>query len=249
MGWTPRHGHVSQLHPGPNGTFSGWNDCWEACLARYLRERDPAVVAGDDWALIDAVCRAARGYDDSPNNADTTLGEAARSLHAYGIAPRWTTDYQETLQAPWVICLVDGTALAPAQYPADWFGVRSPGGNHFILWLPFWQGSACWFNDPLAYANGQQDCCYDLDSVAAAFYGAYLLPSTGNGEAAPAPLVITARCALKIQPNHTCIGLALLGAGTVVTALDGWNGGWQRVRTAGGLSGWVPRDRVMAEAA
>ncbi len=137
MSWTPRYHHVSQLHPGAGGSLSGWNDCWEACLARYLRERDPAVIAGDDWALIDAVGRAARGTPDRQDNPDTTLGQAARSLLAFGVATRWTDAYQEALQAPWAICLVDGRVLSPAQYPQDWFGRSGPGANHFILWLPY----------------------------------------------------------------------------------------------------------------
>jgi hypothetical protein len=248
MPWAPRYRHVSQLHPGPDGALSGWNDCWEACLARYLRERDPRVIDGDDWALIDALSRAARGTPDAPDNPETTLDEAAASLRAYGVAARWTASYQEALQAPWAICLVDGTALQPAQYPADWFGDAAPGANHFILWLPFWQGSADWFNDPLAYANGQQDCRYDLGSMAAAFYGAYLLPGTGHGEGLPAHLWVTARCALKVLPNHTCAALAYLSAGTVVVAQAGRQGEWQRVRLPNGMSGWVPWARLQVVA-
>jgi len=249
MSWTPRHGHVSQLHPGPGGTLSGWNDCWEAGLARYLRERDPAVVEGDDWALIDAVSRAARDAPDSPENADTSLGEATGSLAAFGIAPQWTDSFQEAFLAPWAICLVDGRILTPAQYPPEWFGDPAPGGNHFVLWLPCLQGNPDWFNDPLAYANGQEDCRYQLGSVAAAFSGAYLLPPTGNGEIAPATFRVAARCALKVQPNHTCLALTTLASGASVTALEGALGGWQRVRTATGLSGWVPSGKLTTEAA
>jgi len=249
MSWKPRYGHVSQLHPGPGGTLSGWNDCWEASLARYLRERNPAVIAGDDWDLIDAVGRAARGIPDLPGNGDTTLGEAALSLTAFGISPRWTTSYQEALLSPWAICLVDGRVLTPAQYPPTWFGGGAPGGNHFILWLPRWQGTADWFNDPLAYANGQDDCRYDPNSVLAAFSGAYLLPSTGHGETMPPAFRVTDRCALKVLPNHLCLGLAVLPSGVSVTALDGAQDGWQRVKTEEGLSGWVPRNRLIAEAA
>ncbi|MDB5077294.1 MAG: hypothetical protein JWO42_3473 [Chloroflexi bacterium] len=246
MGWTPRYRHVSQLHPGPGGTLSGWNDCWEACLARYLRERDPAVCKGDDWALIAAISQVARGRPDAPDNPDTTLVDASRSLAAYGVAATWTAGYQDALQAPWAICLVDGPVLSPAQYPADWFGRSAPGGNHFILWLPFWEGSADWFDDPLCFANGQHDCQYDLGSVAAAFQGAYLLPSTGNGEISPAPLQVAARCGLKVQPNHTCVALTQLAAGARVVALSGATGAWQQVRTVAGITGWVPRNRLRA---
>src|SRR5262249_30901939 len=121
MPWTPRYHHLSQLHPGPDGALSGWNDCWEACLARYLPERASQVTAGDDWALIDAVSRAARGTPDTPDNAETSLDGAAASLRRYGLPVAWTASYQQALRTPWAICLVDGTALAPAQYPADWF--------------------------------------------------------------------------------------------------------------------------------
>lgn len=237
MGWSPRHGHVSQLRPDAAGVLSGWNDCWEASLARYLCERDPGIVADDDWALIDAVGRTARGAPDAPDNADTTLDEAARSLGAYGIAPRWTASFAEALAAPWAICLVDGTGLAPAQYPADWFGAAG-GGNHFVLWLPAWQGSADWYDDPLAYFNGQQDCRYDRGSVAASFYGAYLLPDTGCGEAAPDHGAIIARCALKVRPDHRCLALANLAAGSAVTLLAGASGAWRQVGAAGKI-GWV----------
>jgi hypothetical protein len=246
MGWTPRYRHVSQLHPGPGGTLSGWNDCWEACLARYLRERDPAVCAGDDWALIAAIGQVARGMPDTPDNPDTTLADASRSLAAYAVAATWTASYQDALQAPWAICLVDGRLLSPAQYPRDWFGRAGPGANHFILWLPYCEGSANWFDDPLCFANGQRDCQYDLGSVAAAFQGAYLLPSAGNGEASPAPMRVTARCALKAQPNHICVALLQLAAGARVAALNSVVGGWQRVRTSEGIIGWVPRDRLQA---
>lgn len=253
MSWAPRHGHVSQLHAGPGGVLSGWNDCWEACLARYLCERDHTLALLGDLALIDRVSRAARGAADAPDNADTSLGDAAASLRAFGLPVHWTASYQDALAAPWAICLVDGTLLAPPQYPAAWFGTPAPGGNHFILWLPFWQGSANWFDDPLAYGNGQHDCLYASGSVAAAFYGAYLLPDTGNGEGSGANpttgahLLVAARCALKLQPNHTCIAVATLAAGMAVTALSGIQDGWQRVRTADGIGGWLPCDRLRVE--
>ena len=250
MVWTPRHGHVSQLRPGPGGTLSGWNDCWEACLARYLRERDSTVCAGDDWALIDDISRVARGRPDRPDNAETTLADAARSLAVYGVDATWTAGYQDALQSPWSICLVDGRLLRPAQYPPDWFGCSGPGGNHFVLWLPFWQGSADWFDDPLCYANGQRDCQYGLESVAAAFQGAYLLPGTGSGEVvAPTPMRVAASCALKVQPNHTCVALIQLATGTRVEAFQGGTAGWRRVRTMTGIGGWVPRDRLQAVSA
>jgi hypothetical protein len=247
MSWIPRWHHVTQLHPGADGGLSGWNDCWEACLARYLRERNPQVTEGDDWELISAVSWAARAAPDAPGNPYTSLDQAARSLHSYGVEGVWTESFAQTSATPWAICLVDGTSLTPAQYPAAWFGDAGPGGDHFILWLPFWQGSACWFNDPLSYTNGQQDCRYDRDSVAAAFTGAYLLPNTGNGETGPIHMTVLSRCALKTRPNHTCIALTGLDAGALVTLLPEREGGWQRVRTAAGMSGWVLRANLGTE--
>jgi hypothetical protein len=52
-----------------------------------------------------------------------------------------------------------------------------------------------------------------------------------------------------VQPNHTCLALTTLVSGASVTALEGALGGWQQVRTAGGLSGWVPTGKLTAEAA
>ena len=161
-------------------------------------------------------------------------------MRVYGIPVQWTTSYGDALAAPWAICLVDGRVLAPRLYPPEWFS-PDPGPNHFILWLPYWQGSADWFDDPLAYANGQQDCRYGLGSVAAAFSGAYLLPESGHGELLPEYLRVIVGCALKLMPNHECIALARLRPGDGLRALEGRIGEWRQVRTATGLeSGTVP---------
>ncbi|HVA88612.1 MAG TPA: hypothetical protein VNL71_02105, partial [Chloroflexota bacterium] len=188
MSWTPRHHHISQLQVDPaTGALTGRNDCLEAALARYVFEATKLTTPWtSDDAAINLVSLAARGAADTPNNPDTTLPEAAAALAHWGLPVDWTTDFQTALNAPWALCLVDGTGLAPAQYPANWFPSAGQA-NHFLLWLPKWQGSTNWFNDPLAFANGQQDCQYDLNSMAGAFYGAYLLPSTGNGETPPLP--------------------------------------------------------------
>lgn len=244
MNWSPRWKHITQLHPP---ALSGWADCWEASLARYLRERDPAVIVLDDWNLINQISLVARGVSDNPGNADTTLGEAEVSLAHYGVAGLWTTDFHAVLNAPWSICLVDGTQLAPAQYPASWFP-ESGQANHFILWMPNYLGSATWFNDPLAYDNNQQDCSYDLKSVAAAFYGAYLLPTTGHGETPPATWKALRGFGLLAQPRHGSLCLATVpsgGTGLVEagTSDDGAGTVWQRGQFRF-YHGWFPKEYV-----
>lgn len=217
VSWTPRWRHVSQIH----ADGSGWNDCWEAALARYLRERDTPGIAGDGWTLINAISLAARGEPDTPDNLDTTLPECDQSLLDFDCAVNWTASYQAALSAPWAICLVDGRKLSPAQYPPSWFNA-APGANHFILWLPQLHGAANWFNDPLAYTNGQKDCQYDLGSVARAFSGAYLLPSTGNGELSPRRVQARARCGLLTAPRHGSHAVTIVPAGGQALDLDRW---------------------------
>lgn len=215
MTWVPKHGHVSQLQVDPaSGALTGRNDCWEASLTRYLFEAGKVQANAKDALVINAVSLAARGTPDSPGNFDTNLPQASASLAHWNLPENWTNDYQAALNSPWAILLVDGTVLEAAQYPFSWFP-GSGQGNHFILWLPKWQGAVNFFNDPLAFNNGQKDCQYDLSSVARAFYGAYLLPSTGNGETAPQTWVNTrgAPFGLLAQPRHGSTALAIVPAG------------------------------------
>lgn len=243
MSWSPRHGHVSQIHPDG----SGWDDCWEAALARYGFEAGRFPAGTTDEQAINAVALAARGQPDTPANPDTTLPEAAASLAHYGLPVEWSADYRMALNAPWAICLVDGTKLEPAQYPSSWFG--DPGqANHFILWLPNWGGAANWFNDPLAYDNGQQDCPYDLGSVASAFYGAYLLPTTNNGETPPQHWTALRQFGLLPRPVHGSTALAVVplgGTGMLEqgTYTDSVGETWQRLQWRD-RHGWAPRAYV-----
>lgn len=219
MGWEPEHAHVSQMHDG-----AGWNDCWEGALARYLYE---AGIASDPdpFAVLTAISVAAGRGQDSPTSPPTTLDEAAQSLRHYNLPVTWTTAYQDAMAAGWSIVYLDGRQLRPAQYPTTFFE-DTPGPNHFILWLPFWNGADNWFNDPLAWDNGQQDCQYDLASVQAAFAGAYILPD------------IPARVPANVLPEPVApeygdlpVGweldiLEALGAPTTaenVRFLDAWN--------------------------
>jgi hypothetical protein len=99
--------------------------------------------------------------------------------------------------------------------------------------LPYWRGSEAWFNDPLVQDH---DCQYGLDSVRAAWSGAYLVADE-LGVIEPEQVIIS-NCALKLNPNHTCKALARLTAGQRVLQLAQANG-WGRVH-AGAATGWVP---------
>jgi len=208
MAWIPQFHHVTQIHPVGG---SGQADCFQASLARYLYEAGAVPSTRDPWDLINEICIVSRGVPDGPHNPDTTLSEADNTLVHYGLPDNWTASYQDALNAPWSICLVNGALLQPAQYPASWFGSAN-WPDHFILWLPALNGAANWFNDPLAYDNGQQDCQYDPSSVATAFGGAYLLPTTGHGETAPTTAQVLQACALKVQPSHASIAIAAIPA-------------------------------------
>ena len=78
---------------------------------------------------------------------------------------------------------------------------------------------------------------------------ARLAASVRGGELPPVDLIVTTRCALKTQPNHSCIALAQLAAGAQVQELTGRAGSWQQVRTMSGMSGWVPVEKVRVEEA
>jgi hypothetical protein len=235
MDWQPAHDHITQMRTNPDGTVTGRNDCFEASLARYLRE----TAAGhpglpeSDTELIDAISLDARGIPDQEYQPPTTLPEADRALRRFGISPHYTTDYQDALTQTFAICLVDGTALAPARYPAEWFAGEAGSANHFILWLPRWNGALSWFDDPLCGA----DCTYDLVSVREAFYGAYLLP---DSERPSARLAYTSRpCALKATPDHYSVALAHLQKGASVTIKGQPQRDWVYAGAAGRF-GYLP---------
>lgn len=231
--------HVTQLVTNPDGSVNGRDDCWEACLASYLRDHHYAGLPAEDEILLQEVALLARGIPDAEGNAPTTLPEAEASLRRYRVGYRWTGDYLQSLQSLESIVLVDGTLLAPPQYPPSWIG-QGGASNHFIRWLPARAGDPSWFMDPLAPA----DCRYDLASVQRAFYGAYILSD-------PARTVRQA-CALKTRPDHAGTALARLQAGQAVDptgrfayAVPGpWGKeDWAQVR-AGEKTGWVPAGMV-----
>jgi hypothetical protein len=233
--WQPRHGHVTQLRYDPlTGGIDGRDDCFEAAYARYRFETAlPAGVQIPDDTLIDQVALIARGVPDVPTNADTTLPECERVFQHYGTRYLWTTSFDAALASRYAICLVDGTLLQPAQYPAAWFGSAAGRANHFILWLPNYQGAYNLFDDPLVQ---DADTHYTLDSLRAAWSGGYLVADE-LGVIEPEQ-IITSNCALKLNPNHTCKALVRLTAGQRVLELARSNG-WGRVH-ADAATGWVP---------
>ena len=244
-----QHDHISQIHPDG----SGWADCFEASLERYLRERSILDPNGDPLAQLAAVAATVRGEPDTPGNPYTSLAECERGLVAYGLQALWSTSLADAAASPWAICLVDAYALSPAQYPSTWLGNWDDGtGDHFILWLP---GTAYMFNDPLAYLNGQQDCWYSPASVAAAFRGAYLLPGAPPDAGTPViaphpqpqipPIKATSlmQFGLKARPDHTSNALIMVPAGVPVTILAQRRDGWDRL-VAGHYIGYAPAIKV-----
>ncbi len=185
MAWQPRWRHVSQLfrHAGDApGALEGASDCFEASLARYLREA-AYPFAGDDSALVAAMRLLATGQPDHSGQGYTWLDQAGRALTTLGIGWRWTSGLSEARAATWAICWVRAARLRTAtpnltdgrrvytDYPLWWLG-GADEPDHFILWLP--NGS---FNDPLSYWNGGRDTVYTDTSVATAFAGAFILDS------------------------------------------------------------------------
>ncbi len=264
MAWQPRWRHVSQLfrHNGDGPTVvEGANDCYEACLARYLREMG-YPFAGDDAALIATLRLLATGQPDHAGQGFTTLEQGGRTLDALGIAWHWTATLAEARAATWSIAWVRPARLRTAapnvvddrrvytDYPLWWLGARDDP-DHFILWLP--NGL---FNDPLSYWNGGRDTRYTATSVAAAFGGAYILESpprsaaqgatAGRGAAATAGQLVvscTEGVHLREAPALAAPVLATLDDGEAVR--DAYTGEclWTFV-AARGLHGWVRREYV-----
>lgn len=244
MAWTgPKGAYPSQLH----NDGSGWDDCFPDALQGYLRNAGKLSLSDDTLTQLATVAAVVRGTPDSPNNGPVDLPTADGALQHYGLPAKYTTSYQEMINSPWAICLVDGTKLQPANYPSSWFG--DPGqANHFVLSLPAWKGNYNWFLDPL---NPKRDYCqYDLLSVIAGFYGAYLLPSTGNGETGPQTWMNTrgAPFGLLAQPRHGSTALAIIPAGgsglvepgyTSDGAGTNWRAGQWRDK-----HGWFPNQYV-----
>jgi hypothetical protein len=239
MAWTPRHGHCTQLHPDG----SGWNDCWQCSLARYLYEAEIVPANKDYWTLIDEICYASRGYGDHPGNSYTTFDQAEASLSHYGIPIHYTYSYPEAANTFWSIVYVDGRHMVPDTYPDSYFhiGAPDPEGNHFALWLPLWNGSGSWFNNPLSVDKQDHEQSIDV------FYGAYLLPQTGNGETAPERKRVNQACGLKPQPAHGGQNMydipdngELIDLGITKVTDDIWQNCQYRDRY-----GWVPKAYII----
>lgn len=225
MGWSPRYKHVSQIH----SDGSGWNDCFEASLLRYLYENGHYAPTYNQLIALNEVAIAARGIPDGPGNPDTDFSEADQAFEHYGIPYVWTASFAQAQAAPWSLVYVNAIKLSPNQYPPSWLGGQNTL-DHFVLWLPNWKGSANWFNDPLAYANGEKDCQYTPASVADAFGGAYILPTTNHGETPVVLSRVKQKCSLKSAPSHASIGVATIPANgqfldlhqTVVLSSETW---------------------------
>lgn len=208
--WTPQSGFVSQLdHVWGSG--NGNNDCFESSLLRYLRESGKLDAHGDVPAQLDQVSVACRGEHDNPGQGFTTFDQIRAGMDAYGLALNWTTTFDDARQALWSINWVNGIRLSPANYPPSWFSYED-FADHFVTWCP--DGTV---NDPLN--PNRVNCRYDIGSMAEAFAGAYILPSTHHGEdgvtppapppPAPAPWRIVTPCMVKAidpatgKPSHS----------------------------------------------
>lgn len=264
MAWQPRWRHISQLyrHTGdPVGALEGASDCYEASLARYLREQGYPFT-GDDAALVGAMRLLATGQPDHADQGWTTLEQGGRTLDALGVTWRWTSSLAETRAAAWAIYWVRAACLRTAapnmvdgrrvytDYPLWWLG---GGGapDHFILRLP--NGA---FNDPLSYWNGGSDTVYTDTSLAAAFGGAYVLersPWTAARTAGASPrpsrdaasLVVACPEGLHLRrtPTLTAEVLATLRDGAEVRDAYADACLWTFV-SAHSLHGWVRREYV-----
>lgn len=246
MGWQPKSAHVSQLQTNPDGSVTGRNDCFPASLLRYLREAgkmDMNQPILDQLAQVDEVVR---GIPDSEDNPTTDIPEAEEALRHYGVGYRWTTSYLEALAMQTSIVLVNGILLQPAQYPASWFnGENYP--DHFILWLPYWNGSTQWFNDPLAPAGA--DVQYSPASVSQAFAGAFLLDPLPDQVNNMVRVTFTQNCALNSSPTHDPNekvvlarapkdGTGLYWGKRVVDGVEWWRCQFRAI------TGWCPVDAV-----
>ena len=163
--WTPQSHHITQLEDWGDGTgLNGHDNCGPASLVRYLREcRHPDLASMTDHDAINWARTRLTGVPNGPTNGPTFTWQFTTLLDSLGFDGSWTTDLNHFDDAGCAeILLLDGTRLAPAQYPPSWF--NDPGQiNHIIVRLP--NGV---YNDPLAYWNNQQDCSYDDAAVIAA---------------------------------------------------------------------------------
>lgn len=217
--WQPLSEHLSQLRLNPDGSYTGDDDCGPVCDLRLLREAGKIDPHGDRLAQLDDFRQVIDGHPDEQGQGGTSFGDCERYLARFGVDTTWTASFDVAQASQFALVLVtDAPRLDDGSwpYPSDWLG----GQEHWILWLPRWQGSGNWFNDPLTYTGGERDTQLDLNYLRGIFAGAILampLPPIGTGVPAGRPgtraLVLTARaCALKTQPNHHCTALARIPA-------------------------------------
>lgn len=265
MTWAPRHGHVSQLyrHAGDApGAVEGANDCFEACLARFLFETAPQgqFPTLSDADLIGRLRLELTGAPDQAGQGFTTLEQASAGLSALGVRWRWTALFPDALAAPYAIWWVDAARLRLLNpvvlesgellwtaYPASFLGADA-GYDHFILRLP--NGD---FNDPLAYYCG--DCAYSRTSLVGAFGGAFVLlpapvPSTSPIPQRDAPVsryrvAAPAGLNLRAAPEMDATVLGVLPHDTLLDDVYEAECLWSFVRCASG-TGWVRREFVEA---
>jgi hypothetical protein len=247
--WAPRWHHVSQVyrHTGdPPGRLEGASDCFEACLARYLRESRYSF-AGDDEDLIAYLRQRITGQPDHAGQPGTLLSQASASLPKLGVHYRWTFDLADALAQPWAILWVRAIRLRLSAsvlvsgvpqwvaYSSDWVG---PGvdPDHFILRMPDGR-----FNDPLAWYVG--DCGYSATSLCGAFGGAYVLEVVDLPDDAAATWIVADPAGVRLRewPGLQAPILETVPHGAGVVDVYDADCTWRFV-TVGGKHGWMLRE-------
>jgi hypothetical protein len=229
--WKAKSAFVSQLHVDG----SGWDDCFEACLVRYLREVGKLPLAGVISEQLADAALITRAVPDAPGNLPTTFGQADRAFAHYGVAAVWRNDWASAVAAPMALCFVNGMRLTPSQYPASWLN-NQDYNDHFILRLAFMQ-----YNDPLVPARC--DVPYDSLSESEWFGGAYCLPAAPVSVPVAPRYAVLNPCSLKRNPNHLEGVVEPLAKGAVVSATGRITPHWRQVQ-AGKLAGWVLQDNL-----
>ena len=259
MAWEPRSAHVSQLEHATGYAGIGLNDCGPSCLTRYAREAGILDLAGGIPDQLSQVAEDVRGYPDGPSNGYVSIDQLQTWLGNHGIASHYTEDWGAARAAAWTILLVDAFQLAPAQYPQDWswLGANTGVGDHLILGMPEYRGSATYCNDPLAYDLGEVDNDYDIGALGTAFRAALLLPSTHHGEdpvppvpvpptPAPRPVrrMVNRACGLKLVAAHGGHDLYAIPAHGQLLDLGVRANGFAHVQFRDRV-GWVPAKYIV----
>jgi hypothetical protein len=162
----------SQLTP----QGSGANNCGPASICCAAMAAN-TVDRSRSWQdLTDEAAWNCRHEPNTPYNDYVSFAELERGMSAWGLSYDLTYDFGVASSAPWSIVLCAGAVIKLADgsdfYPDSWFNY-STSPDHFICWLPQYQGSGAWVMNPLYPA----DTCaqVDMDSMRAAFGGAYVL--------------------------------------------------------------------------